>query len=160
MTRIKSFVRKDHPSIPLTDSVENAIERLLDLSLPEEERADCLVVLDAADQPAGLINAWLLLRALAIGAEKEDEPAVDALMKKRLRLPVSSAMAEEFPSAHPEEDLFEVLGRLGSDYFECLPVIEGGHYLGAVRTIDLFQAVSSDVVSVASGGLFTEKHDK
>jgi CBS domain-containing protein len=155
MATIKDFLQKGHPTVSLKDSLESVAPRFLGPWAAADEQADCLVVLDAEGRPAGLINAWLILRAIAIGAEKEDEPAVDALMKDRLQLPVTAAMATKFPVADPEDDLFSVLAPLGSNYFECIPVMEGEVYLGAVRTIDLFQAVAEEILGT-SGGVFTD----
>jgi CBS domain-containing protein len=151
--KIGEFLRADYPTISLKGSLQEAMDRLLDSSA---SRADCLVVVDADGRPVGLVNDWLVVRALAIGAERASEPAVDVLMKDRLRLPVSAAMAATFPVADPESDLFAVLAMLGSDLFECLPVMKDGKYLGAVRTIDVFQAVAEEVLGGASGGVFTE----
>lgn len=158
MAQIKDFLHPDHPTIPLTTSLEEVAERFLHVASPDraKEVADCIVVLGSDDRPVGLINASLLLAAVATGAKKEDEPAVDSLMKDRFQLPVSVAMAEDFPVVAPDDELFSVLTVLGKSYFECLPVMKGDQYLGAVRTIDLFQAIADEVLGAASGGLFTE----
>ena len=155
MPRVKEFLLKNYPSISAKESLESAIDLLLNPDLPPQERADCLVALDTEGRAAGLINAWLVLSALAVGAGKEEEPAVDALMRDRVKLPVTAAMATEFPVAHPDDDLLDTLGLLGANYFECLPVMKDGVYLGAVRTIDIFQAMAEEVLS-SGGGVFTE----
>jgi hypothetical protein len=35
--------------------------------------------------------------------------------------------------------------------------MKGSEYVGAIRTIDLFQAIADEVLSASSGGLFTDK---
>lgn len=153
MAKVKDFLRKDFPVVSPRDSLEDIISRILN---PGKEETSSFVVLDAEGRLVGVISTWLVLRALAIGAEKEEEPAVDSLMKKRTKLPVASAMAEEFPVANPEDDLFSALAVLELTYFDCLPVVKGETYLGAVRTIEIFQTVSEDILGGASGGVFSE----
>lgn len=63
----------------------------------------------------------------------------EALLEGLVRLghagPVSAVMAREFQAARPEEDLFEVAGRLRGRARRCLPVVRDGALLGVV-TID------------------------
>ncbi len=157
MQKIEKFVQKNYPTVSPTASLESLVGPLLEASRSETSTTDCLVVMGIDHRPVGLINSYLLLRAVAVGAEKKDEPAVDARMADRFQLPVSAAMAEVFPVVGLEDEIFSVLAGLGEAYFECLPVMKGSEYVGAVRTIDLFQAIADEVLSASSGGLFTDK---
>lgn len=157
MEKIEKFLQKNYPTVSPTASLESVVDLLLEASRSENAITDCLVVLGLDDRPVGLINSYLLLQAVAVGAGKEDEPAVDARMADRFQLPVSAAMAGTFPVVDPGDEIFSVLRALGDAYFECLPVMQGKKYVGAVRTIDLFQAVADEVLSASSGGLFTDK---